>query len=391
MSDSVPRERVVPPEEQIRADLDSSPYHLGPIRVQPVLLFRDLGYNSNVAGTPEDPIGDWTGTVAAGARWTLPFGSKTYLRGNALPEYTWYADLADRRFLGGTYDASVIGLFNRLSLEVYAGTADSLAIISSEIDTPSARTREDLRFEGELDIFKRLSVFGTVHGQRQDYDEFEELNREERLVKAGVRYQFRSWLDFSIAQEESDAEFATEPLERDNTSSATILAVRYDRERFWGNVTVARRSGEAANGSSFPEYDENTGAYYLSYSLSAPVEVQAFGHRHVVYGVFADNAYFFEKRYGGALLLHVGKRLAFRVSADTGTNDYPIAVRIGSTEVTRVDDVQSYGGGLQMLLRRNVSLTLGLTQSNYTSNVDGFDRKVTHLQTGITITGGSGR
>ena len=387
-SDSVPRERLVPASEQIRTDLDSSPYHLGPIRLQPLLLFRDLGYNSNVDASPENPIGDWTGTVAAGARWTVPFGSKMYLRGNALPEYTWYKELADRRFLGGTYDAAVMALFNRLSMQAYAGTANNLATVSSEIDALSVRKRDELRFDAEVDILRRLSVFGTVHGQTHDYEDFEDLDRDEQLVKAGIRYKFRPHLDFSIAREESEAEFVTDPQERDNTSSATIFAVHYDREHFLANLSIGAREGKPANGSTFPAFDTNTGSYFLSYSLSAPVELQAYGHRYVIYGVFADNPYFFEDRFGGALIFHVGRRISVRASGSTGKNDYPVAVGIGNVSAKRVDDVVEYGGGLSLLVRRNVALTLGLTQTDYTSNLEDFERSVTRIQTGITITGG---
>src|SRR6266513_2797001 len=50
----------------------------GVLRVAPTFAVRDLGYDSNVFGTADNPVGDWHSTVAAGARFIVPVGAKVY-------------------------------------------------------------------------------------------------------------------------------------------------------------------------------------------------------------------------------------------------------------------------------------------------------------------------
>lgn len=394
-SDVVPRQRLVPREEQIRRDIEDSRFHLGAFRLQPQIFVRDLGYNNNVYGTPTDPISDWTATVSAGTKWTLPFGSKTYFRGTALPEYTWYADLADRRFLGGTYDASFLALFNRLSIEATAGTQKNLSIVSSEIEAPAIRQLDHVMLDVELDVLRRLSLFATARGQNQRYQSegaeagdlsrLGELDRDEQLVRAGVRYRFRSYLDFSVGAERTQSEFELHPSERDNISEAVVFGFHYDRPRMYTNLSVAAREGKPASGSTFEGYDTTTGSYFVSWSLVAPIEVQAYGHKRVVYGLFADNPYFFENRTGGALMFRLGERLALRAFGDVGDNEYP-RLAIG-TALPRVDDVVTVGGGFALRIYRSAALTVSVTQSDYDSNINGFDRSVVRIQSGISLGG----
>ncbi len=402
-SDVVPRQRLVPRREQIRRDLQDSRYRIGPFRLQPELIFRDLGYNNNVFGTPEDPISDWTATVAAGTHWTLPFGPKTYFRGDLLPEYSWYAKETDRRFVGGTYNASAVALFNRLSLEATAGTAKGLATVNSEIEAPVIRRLTDVSFEGELELLRRLSVFGAVQGQRfrhrsrgleaTELARIGELDRDESAVRGGIRYRFRSFFDISVGAERTESEFDAKPLERDNQSEAVILGIHYDRDRFYANVNVADREGKPLNGSGMTPYQTNTGSYFLSYSLVAPLELQAYGHRRLAYGLHIDNPYFIETRTGGAVGIHLGHRVLLRTFGETGDNAYPVATRVGRNNpaVKRNDNALTYGGALAFRLFRNSALTVVVSKTDYDSNTDEFDRSVVRIQSGLSLRGGSAR
>jgi hypothetical protein len=397
-SDIVPRDRVVPPREEIEDDLDASRFHLGALRIRPLFALRDLGYNNNVFGSADTAaVADWTATVAGGGRATLPFGPKMYLRATVLPEYTWYQKLADRRFFGGTYSGSAVALFNRLSVQARGTAAKNLEIVSSELEAPAIRRLNDATLDAELQIFRRLSVFGTGEQQKTEYalqgagiandiDRVGELNRTERLTRGGVRYRFRSYFDIAVAAEETKSNFETRPQERDNKSDAVVTTLRYQRPRAYANISVADRRGKAVNGSAFPEYSTTTGSYFASYAFVSPIELQAYGLRHIVYGLFVDNPWFLETRNGGAIVLRPGTRFALRAFGDTGANAYSRpAAAFGS--VARHDDVVTYGGGLAARLYRNAIATIIVSRSEYQSNVPIYSRSVLRVQTGISIGG----
>jgi hypothetical protein len=394
-SDVVPRERVVAREEQIRRDLENSTLRLGPFRLEPMFMLRDLGYNNNVYGTPDDRVSDWSASVGAGTKWTLPFGSKMYFRGDAVADYTWYAELTERRILGGTYSAALVGLFNRLSVQASAGKQKTFTPLSSELDANVVRTLSDTTFDAEIDLLKRLSVFGTFQGQSPSYEvpgaesgdflKVDELSRDEQLVRGGIRYRVRSYFDVSLGAERTESTFELSPVGRDNTSEAVILGLHYDRPRIYANVNVASRQGKGVGNSAFPDYSTNTGSYFASYVLVAPIEVQAYGHKRVAYSIFESNAYFFENRNGASLMFRAGDRVLLRAFGELGDNRYPVASP-GRSEL-RVDDATTVGGGFAFRLFRNVALTILLSQSEFDSNLDAFDRSVMRVQSGLSFGG----
>jgi hypothetical protein len=395
-SDVVPRQRLVPREEQIRHELEDSSLRLGPFRLHPTFLLRDLGYNNNVYGTPENPVSDWSATVGAGTKWILPFGPKMYVRGNAVADYTWYAELADRRILGGTYDVTVTGLFNRLSVEAGAGTQKTFTVLSSEIDSNVVRKLDHVLFDAEIDLLQRLSLFASARAESHAYEapgviggdlsRLDDLAREEELVRGGVRYRFRSFLDVSVAAERTESTFDRALTGRDNTSEAIVLGLHYDRPRAYLNLNVASREGRGMVGSLFPDYDATTGSYFASYSLVAPIEVQAYGHRKPVFSVFENSAFFLEDRNGAALLFRLGDRVVMRVFGEAGQNEYPKPASGGIT-LLRFDDALTYGGGFAVRLFRSAAFTVLVTQSEFDSNLDNFDRSVIRVQSGISFGG----
>jgi hypothetical protein len=398
-SDLVPRERIVPRAEQIRRDMELSRFRVGPFRLHPQFLLRDVGYTDNVFGASDssEAVEDFGGSVALGTRWILPFGPKGYLRGTVLPEYTWSAEVPARRFLGGTYDASAIALFNRLSIEGTVGRNESLAFVSSETEAQAIRDLTWYEADVELELSGYISVFANARGQEHAHDaegaagapieNVSDLDREDRAVRAGIRYRMTSFFDIAVAAEQTESAFDFEPLERDNKSEAILVSANYARPRSYINATIGQRQGDPDNGSNFRPYDETVGSYFGAFALGGPLELQAFGHRTVRYGLDNTSPYFFENRNGLGTVIRAGSRLRFRASAEAGENDYPVPVQGPDALIDRSDDVLSYGAGFDLRMYRNVTLTIFVSQSEFDSNLDPLDRSVLRVQTGIALTG----
>jgi len=397
-SDVVPRQRLVPRREQVRRELESSRYRLGPFRLQPLFRVTNLGYNDNVYGSSENAVSDWTATAAAGLHWTLPFGAKTYFRGDVLPEYTWYANLAERRVLGGTYGASYVALFERVQFEAAVEKSKGLRVVSSELEAVAEQDARDASFDVELELTPAISMFGSARARSLVLDSadaasgtqlalVENLDRDDAAVRAGLRYKLTSFFDVTLAGERTQSEFDRRPQFRDNETTAILLGVHYDRPRFYVNLMGGRRQARPLDGSSFPAFEANTGSWFSSYELAAPVAVETYGHRRVSFGVQEANPYFLETRAGGALVAALGQRVTVRMFADSGTNDYQTPAH--ASGIARSDDVLTYGGGFSFRVHRGISAVIAASQAEYDSNVDAFDRSVVRLQTSIVISGDS--
>jgi hypothetical protein len=380
----------------VRGELERSRLQLGPVRVLPWLSVSNFGYNNNVLGSAQDPVGDWTATIRAGARFYVPFGSKTFLRLDALPEYTWYKDLSSRDQWGGRAQAAYLAFFNRLSLQLSgAYSVNASAILSSEVPATVVRAGWDAKANVEVDVARRISVFAGAEVLRERINDPGEAlinqvdvanyDRTDGVARAGVRYRFSPSWNISIAAEGTQTRFVLTPEQRDNRSLAPLLGLHYDRPRFFASFYAGYRIGRPLGGSSFPAFQTPTGSGFLSYVLMRSVELSTFGSRRLVYGTSSDNPYYLETRYGGGVRIRILSGLSLQGYGSYGTNDYSFATSGSTGTPARLDRVTTFGGTLALGIRRNLTLTAGANRTSYNHNVPGNDRSVFIFSTGLSF------
>lgn len=386
----------MPLDVEVRGEMERSRLQLGPVRILPWVTVRNFGYNDNIFGSSEDPVGDWTASVGAGARLYVPFGSKTFLRVDALPEYTWYKHLGSRSQWGGRGEASYLAFFNRLSVEL-AGryTEDASSILSSEVPARVVRAGWDGRGSFEIQATHRISFFGGAEVLRErvrnggevplNFVDVANYDRTDSVARAGVRYRFAQGWDVSVAAEGTRTRFVQTPELRDNRSFAPLIGLHYDRPRFFANLYAGYRVGRPLGGSEFPEFETGTGSAYFSYVLTRNVDLSVFGSRRLSYGSSAESPYYIETRYGAGASVRVFSKLSLQAFGSYGTNDYTLATRHAPDLPSRRDDVSTYGGGLTLGIWRNLSLTAGAARNLYNANVPGNDRAVTTFTTGLSF------
>ena len=392
VNDEVPRAATVPAREELRRDLEESRFRLGSLRISPKLLIENLGYNDNVNGSTTDPVSDETGTLALGARLTLPISTKVALRADIFPSYIWYAHEADRRALGGRVGASLLAFFNHLTLigSGYATRSDS--VVSTEV---LAVQREDVRgARGDLDLalLRRLSIVGNGEWQRLRYSaggatdpisDYSVNDRTDAAARAGLRYRFSDAVDVSLGVEGTWTDFEKLAAARDNASRAAIVGFHVQKPLLVVNFSGAYRRGEARNGSTFPGYEEPTGSGYVSVTVVRPLDVELTGRRRISYSLGSLQPYFLETRWGAGLRLRIGSLATLHGTAEQGRNRYTVGDRPDPSG--RVDDATILGGSIEVVLSRDVSLGASWTHTRYDSNVDEFDRRYNQFGVGLRI------
>ena len=384
-SDSVPLERTIPDRERVANDIASARYHLGPIRLLPAFAVHDAGYNSNVFGTSQDPVGDWTATVTAGSRFLLPMGSKFVLVADAFPEYTWYASLKERDQWGGNYGGSLYGFFNRVTTEFGGRYTQRYYIYSSEITSPVFTTTEDGVAKVEVELGTHWSVFGLGEINRVRYEQIQgppeqeigvqQNNRTAWAGRGGLRYRISPEVQIAGMAEGTWADFQVEQRLRNNTSTAYLGSLEYSRPRLFINVVGGFREGQGEDSVLFPRYSTGVGSFFASFFALSWLELQTFGHRQVAYSITAINPYYFENRLGGKINIQVGPRLLLSGYGLRGPNNYPRLEPVPNVGLVRRRDMQSnYGGGFSVLAWRPLVLTGLYTRTETTSNIPGNSR-----------------
>lgn len=393
---NVPFQRTVTTKEAVESESESARFRLGPLRLLPVLSLRDVGYNDNVTGSPTNPVSDWTATVAGGTRLLVPLGEKWAIRGTIVPEYTWYLDSEDLRGWGGTYSGSVVALFNRLTFEGGGGYQKRSEIVSSEAPTARPRKTTDGKADLEVDVLPRFSILAGYHAAKTRYDDAalviggaptaSNLDRDEALWRAGVRYELREWFSVGAQYVGGRQEFTREPQSRDNDQTGWAVTARYDRERFYLDGSVGKRKSEARwAGSPYVPFDETTYSYFASWFVANPVEIQVGGSRGPVPSVSLSENYYMGSRNFAALNVTLGNRFVLRGYGSLGSNAYPGAIGAPEGTPARKDDLTEYGAGATIRLTKAIALTPLVSRYETDSNYTGAARKINRLYLNLDV------
>ena len=391
----VPHERTVPLEQEVKDEMERSRFHLGPIRLFPLLLLNDVGYDNNIFGTPPPTVSDWTAKAAVGLHMLMPAGPKMYLRGDALPEYDWYAHHVEKRTFGGRYGIAWLGFFNRMSVDLTGESVKTVNPFSTENELFVVHKTLNGAANVEVNVSRQWLLLAGAEGHRLRFSSqgteptpipVQDLERDEVAGRAGIRFRPTTFFNVAAEVEETQTGFLRAS-QRDNRTTAYLLGVYYNRERFFVNLNGGYRVGRPYNGSSFPSFSTGTGSYFVSYFLTQPIEIQAFGHRTAGYSLYLSNGYYFETRNGGGLTLHIGHRLRLHGFGEYGTNDYPVPVPSATAGVNRTDHFTTAGGGLTAAVTRSISLTALVNQSKISSNVPGVARSVLRFTTNLSFEG----
>jgi len=390
----VPQERTLPLEEQVQEEMASSPYRLGPVRLFPSFSLTNAGYNNNLFGTPAPTVSDWTADVSVGLHLLLPIGSKMYLRGDALPAYDWYAHHPELRTFGGLFGGDWLGFFNHLTTDVTGSSLQTSGPLNSEVQTQVTTHILTGRAGFQVNLTHQWWLLADGRGQRVTQSSpaetsVDRLDRDDYIVHAGILYRWSSLLDVSASVEGTQSSFhqEAEAQFRDNRTTAYVLSVYYRGDRLFVNANGGYRVARPY-GSSFAGFSTATESYFVSYYLSPPLELQAYGHRAPGYSLFANNVYFMETRNGLGATLRIGRRIQLHGYGEVGTNDYPVAVPVpGGELIERQDRFTIVGGGLTFLFFRNAALNAQISKEKITSNYPGIARSIARFTTNLILQG----
>lgn len=390
-TDEPVRERTVPLREEVQRELESARFRVGPLRLLPKFVVRDLGYNNNAFGADDGGRGDTTGTLGFGVRYVVPMGAKLFLRGDAVPEYTWYRELSERRFLGGTYRGSLLALFNRMSLEAAGSYTRQQGALNIESLVPVNSRATDAKIGLDVDVLDRLSVVGGAVLRRTRLEDVPEagvsssdLDRDDRAFRAGLRYAFRDWFHLSATVERTESSFESQATIRDNATTAYLLGVRFDQRRFYVEVTGGVRYGRPKNESLFPRYSEPIGSIFVSWLPARTLEIQLSGARRPVNNLTSTEPYFIDTRVRARIGVALGRRFVVAGFGERGRTEFSASTAGDEGRGRARGTISGYGGTVGFRIGGNVRLDLNGGKSRYERRADGSVRTIASFSLGLT-------
>jgi len=388
-----PEEKPASRKQAFDLEVSRARYRLGAVYVAPWATLRDVAYVRTLFNTGQQLPSDFTATAGAGVRAYLRNGPKVTWSAELLPEYVWWQKEADRRRFDGRYKLGFHGFFNRLTVEATAGRTQQLRIVTPEVPVLTSSREEGVEFTTDLELTPTFYVFTSGAFTDHTYLENETsnslltslrlLDRRERLLQGGLRWQPRPDLWVALGTESSRVDFARAALPRSNSGTSPLARFRY-RSRLLGlEGELAFRSLSARQGSDFVPYHATTGSVALTLGDSRHLLGSVYANRGLVYSITPGYAYLQDERLGVSLRESFGRRFSVRVFAETGANDF---TAFTAAAPPRHDSVSSFGGDFNFDLGRDFTLGFHALRSRFAPSDSGPGR--TYTSAGLSFSFG---
>jgi hypothetical protein len=380
-------ERPASKKEQMEQALENARWRLGPLRLAPWFAIRDAAYVSDVfAGSAGREEPDFTITAAAGLQGYVPFGRKVFFAFDALPQYVWWQEQEDRRRVNGYYGIGLFGFFNHLNVETTARRAEEQGIITPEFAQRIHSRHDRLELTADLEVASSLFVFGAASAAElralvEDLDpdprlpQFQQLDREERVIRGGIEYRRDKRLRVAVGVERSEAEFLDPTRDLSNSGTSPLFELGYDTPRLKIASALAFRSLKPERGSQFEPFDETTGQLRLTLAPRWRLSYSLYGSRDLTYSLDRDHSSFTSSRIGLSISSRLGSSSSMEVFGEVGTHEYPASL----TATARDDDFTGYGAAVHLKIREPLLVNAGITRSEINSPVPGLDRSLTEV------------
>lgn len=378
-------------EKVLESHMTDARWKTGRLYLDPWVGMRDSGYRDPVAGTDE---GDLTVTLALGVRGWLPVGSDFTLAAHVLPEYTWWREFSDRNRWNGRYGAGLFGNLGRTGMELTARLDEFASYFSREFEQQVNTREEELAAKFEVNVWSELAVFfgGSLESIDYETEDFLPLpspsavDRDESRGTVGVNYKFPYGVTAGLGVEYTQADFESGPSDRSNSGTAPVLLVDFEGNQLFVTANLAYRSLTADGDSQFVDYDGFTGRGQVSWRTLDRLELQLFGSNLLAYSFTNQWAYYEYRPIG------LGVRYAFatwvrtRLFGETGADRYTPFDLDGPD---RTDDFDTWGLDVDFKVSR-VWIGLGYSETDYSSNIPLYDRKIRRLGFSVGLGTGNG-
>ena len=390
------------PLEDLKTQLDEAiegaRWNWGGLRVDPVFALGDVLYVTDVfRDSSGEQQSDWSASVDLGLEFFLPAGRKTILYAQAVPRYTWWNEQEERRQLNGRYSAEVFGFFNRLTLELGVGVEQNLQFATPEVEQLTTVRNERVGAGFELGLGRSFYWFTDWRLDEARYNEgepddagiapFDRNDRDEEMLRSGFRFGARDEASVGVGVAWTDTEFADLLFDRSNSGASPFVQAELDREPWflYGDVYFLDLEPEAQ--SAFVATSEVTGSFGGTWSPNR-TGYSVYYRRELTYALLEDYSHFLQERYGFVLTVEVGRSAQLGGFLESGLDDY---VAIGALAPQREDDVESWGLTFATEIGERLEFDLLYADRDYESTLPVFDRSVTQIRVGLTLSVFGGR
>jgi hypothetical protein len=371
---------------------------VGPFHVEPAVVLKELGVDTNVFNQAGDTRADFTMVVAPQAAVAAPFANRALVTATLGTDLVYFARYASERSVDPLAIVRAEFYARRLTLFLEEAYLNTRQRPNHEIDLRARHLQNDLTGGAAFRPTTRLAIeVAARRGKtRFDGDSFfqgqrlkETLDRDTRVYSVTARYRHSGLTTIGVRYEDQTDRFPLSPI-RDTDSVRVMPGVELKpRALLNGSAWIGYRRF-TPKAPVLPPQAGLVSQLALSYTLLGATTFGVTYDRDYQFAYEAQTPYFVDNSVGVFVRRAIGSR--FDVLGHVARHHYAFHSLIGDANPVglipeRVDTTDNYGLNVGYRLKRRTRAGFGLSYWTRDSTRLAF-RNYTGLRVGLTMNHG---
>ena len=370
--------------------------HAGPFYVNPALLLKELGVDTNVFNQSEEPKSDFTFTITPRADVGIPLARRGLIHTTVASDFVYYQKYDSERSVDPEITVRGEAYAHRLTVFAEGAYLNTRQRPNYEIDLRSRHQENNATAGLEIGITTKTSIaVAVLKGRvRFDGDAFfdgtslsESLDRDSEGGDVTLRHKLSTLTTLSARYERLRERFPLSPV-RDSDSYRVMPGVEFKpRALIKGFAYVGYRSFTPLN-SLLPEYTGLVSQLGLSYTLLGATTFGVTYDRDVSFSYEQATPYYLDNSTGFFVRRAVGGRWDVMATAARHRYDYrAITFEAAAPLDARVDTTDNYGASVGYRLKQDTRVGFGASYWERSSTL-AVNNGYNGLRIGTTVTYG---
>ena len=346
---------------------------VGPVTLNPSIVLRDVGFDSNVRNEADEPKEDFTLTAQPRLRAAVPFGS-TLLTASASVGFVYYAAYKEEQSINRLFEGRFEGPPSRLRPFLAASLNHTRERAAYEIDARVLRREARISGGAEVKLTGITSLIASFNRTTQDYGDDEvflgtalanQLDHHTEMAAADVRYAITPLTTVTINLEMQRDRFDSSAV-RDADSVRVMPGIEFSQDAvIRGRMAMGfRRFTPLA--SVLAGFSGLVGSANVSYTLLNATTFTVEATRDVMYSFEPATPYYLAT--SGRVTL--SQRIAgpYDLIALAGRDRLQYQGVAGLPAAGRIDRTANLGGGVGFRISPSLRLAIIYDRTERVSN-----------------------
>lgn len=376
--------------KQLRLAWEQAAWRFGPLKIQPAILIRDAGYDSNIYYHPQ-PVSDFWLTAGPAVDAYLMVKRRIIIHVFESPQYVFFFKTKRERTWNNYFNGDVSLSLNRFLLTIGGSLNNARERWNTEIDIRPRRKEESAFVSLLYQRSYRVSFEITTRKTDYDYEsiEYGSININERLshlekyLSGKFYYRLNSRIQFFLEGEWGEYNFKNPNSLGDSKSRTLFSGFEFSPAgRIRGRIRIGYKKFDTV-ASEMPDFKGLVGDTSVSWELFRPLVLRGSYRRDVNFSIWSRNPFYVGKSWSaGYSFYFLRKKFRLDYTFSQLKNDYPLGEVPDSDP--RHDDYTLNSVAIYYRIKKTVGL--GITAGSWTRKINVFNWDADRKFVGLNLT-----